>query len=335
MKNKVLIIAEAGVNHNGSLKVAKKLVDAAKFAGADIVKFQTFKANSLATVKAPKAKYQISKNKKKENQFEMLKKLELKYEHHLNLIKYCKQKKIEFLSSAFDITDLEFLKKLKLKRFKVPSGEITNYVYLNRIGSFKKKIILSTGMSNISEINKALSVIYKNGAKKNQITLLHCTSEYPATIDGLNLNAIKTLRNRFNLNVGYSDHTTNHITAVAAVALGAKIIEKHLTLDNDLAGPDHKSSLNPQNFKLMVKYIRQTEKSLGNGVKVPNRYEKKNIKIVRKSIVAKNKIKKGEIFSLENLCFKRPGYGISPMKIMKIIGKKAKKNFNKEDLIKV
>ena len=208
----------------------------------------------------------------------MLKKLELKYEHHLNLIKYCKQKKIEFLSSAFDITDLEFLKKLKLKRFKVPSGEITNYVYLNRIGSFKKKIILSTGMSNLSEINKALSIIYKNGVKKNQITLLHCTSEYPATIDGLNLNAIKTLRNRFNLNVGYSDHTTNHITAVAAVALGAKIIEKHLTLDNDLAGPDHKSSLNPQNFKLMVKYIRQTEKSLGDGVKVPNRYEKKILK---------------------------------------------------------
>ena len=196
MKNKVLIIAEAGVNHNGSLKIAKKLIDAAKSAGADIVKFQTFKASSLATSKAPKAKYQISQTKKKENQFEMLKKLELKYDYHLDLIKYCKSKNIEFLSSAFDLTDLDFLKKLKLKRFKVPSGEITNYLYLNKIGSFKKKIILSTGMSNLSEIKKALSIIYKKGIKKNQITLLHCTSEYPATVDALNLNAIKTLRKK-------------------------------------------------------------------------------------------------------------------------------------------
>ena len=335
MKNKVLIIAEAGVNHNGSLKIAKKLVDAAKFAGADIVKFQTFKASSLATSKAPKAKYQISKNMKKENQFQMLKKLELKYEYHLDLIKYCKLKKIEFLSSAFDLTDLDFLKKLKLKRFKIPSGEITNYLYLNKIGSFKKKIILSTGMSNLSEISKALSIIYKKGVKKKQITLLHCTSEYPATIDALNLNAITTLREKFNLTIGYSDHTTNCITAVAAVALGAQIIEKHLTLDNNFNGPDHKSSLNPQDFKLMVKYIRQTEKSLGNGIKIPNKYEKKNIKIVRKSIVAKNNIKKGELFSVKNLSFKRPGYGISPMKIMRILGKRAKKNFKKDDLIKI
>lgn len=335
MKDKVLIIAEAGVNHNGSLKMAKKLIDAAKFAGADIVKFQTFKASSLATAKAPKAKYQILKKKKKENQFEMLKKLELKYDYHLDLIKYCKVKNIEFLSSAFDLSDLIFLKKLKLKRFKIPSGEITNYLYLKKIGSFKKKIILSTGMSNLNEINKALSIIYKNGVKKNQITLLHCTSEYPATIDGLNLNAINTLRNKFNLNIGYSDHTTNYITAVAAVALGAKIIEKHLTLDNDLSGPDHKSSLNPQDFKSMVKFIRLTEKSLGNGVKIPNIYEKKNIKIVRKSIVAKYNIRKGEKFSIENLSFKRPGFGISPMKVMKIIGKRAKKNFQKDELIKV
>ena len=261
--------------------------------------------------------------------------MELKYDYHLDLIKYCKVKNIEFLSSAFDLSDLIFLKKLKLKRFKIPSGEITNYLYLKKIGSFKKKIILSTGMSNLNEINKALSIIYKNGVKKNQITLLHCTSEYPATIDGLNLNAINTLRNKFNLNIGYSDHTTNYITAVAAVALGAKIIEKHLTLNNDLSGPDHKSSLNPQDFKSMVKFIRLTEKSLGNGIKIPNRYEKKNIKIVRKSIVAKYNIRKGERFSIENLSFKRPGFGISPMKVMKIIGKRAKKNFQKDDLIKV
>jgi len=335
MKNKVIIIAEAGVNHNGSLKIAKKLIDAAKFAGADIIKFQTFKASSLATIKAPKAKYQILKSKTKENQFEMLKKLELKHDYHFDLIRYCRLKNIEFLSSAFDLTDLDFLKKLKLKRFKIPSGEITNYLYLKKIGSFKKKIILSTGMSNLNEIGKALSIIYKKGIKKNQITLLHCTSEYPAPIDGLNLNAITTLRKKFNLDIGYSDHTTNYITAVAAVALGAKIIEKHLTLDNNLIGPDHKSSLNPEDFKLMVKFIRQTEKSLGNGVKIPNKYEKKNIKIVRKSIVAKDNIRKGEIFSIKNLSFKRPGYGISPMKLMKVIGKKAKKNFKKDDLIKL
>lgn len=331
--NKTLIIAEAGVNHNGSLKRCFQLVDAAKKAGADIVKFQTFEADSLVTKKSPKAAYQ-KKNDSSKSQYEMLKKLQLSKENHYKIKNYCKKKKIEFLSSGFDISDLIFLKKLKIKRFKIPSGEITNYFYLKKIANFKKRTILSTGMSTMREISKAIEIFKKNGLKKDKISILHCSTEYPAEIEKLNLNAIQSLKKKFKLNVGYSDHSTSTLIPSIAVALGASIIEKHITLNNNLPGPDHKSSLNPKDFKAMVSNIRKTEKSFGNGIKKPNINEKKNIKIVRKSIVAKKNIKKGEKLTLFNLSFKRPGTGISPMNFKKILGKKANRNYKKDDFLK-
>lgn len=329
---KTLIIAEAGVNHNGSLSQCYKLIDAAKKAGADIVKFQTFNAETLSTKQSPKAEYQKKFNKK-ETQFEMLKKLELSKKNHFKIKNYCKKKQIEFLSSAFDIEDLIFLKKLRLKRFKVPSGEITNYLYLKKIANYKKEIILSTGMANIKEISTAIKVLQKNGLSKDKIKLLHCSSEYPADTSVLNLKAISTLRKKFKLDIGYSDHSMSLISPSIAISLGAKIIEKHITLNNNLKGPDHKSSLNPKDFKKMVENIRQTERSLGSGVKIPTKEEIKNSKIVRKSIVAKKIITKGEKFSLKNLTFKRPGTGISPMMINTLLKKKAKKNYQIDDLI--
>lgn len=329
---KTLIIAEAGVNHNGSLSQCYKLIDAAKKAGANIVKFQTFNAETLSTKQSPKAEYQKKFNKK-ETQFEMLKKLELSKKNHFKIKNYCKKKQIEFLSSAFDIEDLIFLKKLRLKRFKIPSGEITNYLYLKKIANYKKEIILSTGMANIKEISTAIKVLQKNGLSKDKIKLLHCSSEYPADTSVLNLKAISTLRKKFKLDIGYSDHSMSLISPCIAISLGAKIIEKHITLNNNLKGPDHKSSLNPKDFKKMVENIRQTERSLGSGVKIPTKEEKKNSKIVRKSIVAKKIITKGEKFSLKNLTFKRPGTGISPMMINTLLKKKAKKNYQIDDLI--
>ena len=331
---KILIIAEAGVNHNGSMKLAKKLVDAAKSSGADIVKFQKFKAETLATSFAPKAKYQIVKNKK-ENQFNMLRKLELSEKNHIKLKKYCKKKNIEFLSSGFDITDILFLKNLNLKRYKIPSGEITNYFYLKKIASLKKNAILSTGMSTIKEIKDAVNILKKNGLKNNNITLLHCTTDYPAHAKDLNLRAIITLKEKFKLEVGYSDHSLGTDTALVAVGLGAKVIEKHITLNRKYLGPDHRSSLEPKKFKEMVNKIRIAEKSLGDGKKTPTVNEKININIVRKSIVAKLPIKKGEKFTNKNLTFKRPGTGISPMIVNKIFGKFAKKNFKKDEIIKI
>ena len=330
---KTLIIAEAGVNHNGSLANCLKLVDAAKNAGADIVKFQTFQAKSLSTKDSPKADYQKKFNKK-ETQYEMLKKLELSRPNHFKIIDYCKKKKIEFLSSGFDIDDLEFLKKLNLRRFKVPSGELTNYYYLKKIASFKKEIILSTGMSNIKEIKQALNILLKFGLKKNKIKLLHCTSEYPASLSSLNLRAISALKKKFNMEVGYSDHSMSLVTPSIAVTLGAIIIEKHLTLHNKLVGPDHSSSLNPNDFCKMVNYIKQTESSMGTGKKIPSKKEIVNSKIVRKSIVVKKEIKKGEKFSIENLTFKRPGTGISPMKIKMLLQRNAKKNYKVDEIIK-
>ena len=331
--NKTLIIAEAGVNHNGSLKRCFQLVDAAKKAGADIVKFQTFEADSLVTKKSPKAAYQ-KKNDNSKSQYEMLKKLQLSKENHYKIKNYCKKKKIEFLSSGFDISDLIFLKKLKIKRFKIPSGEITNYFYLKKIANFNKRTILSTGMSTMREISKAIEIFKKNGLKKDKISILHCSTEYPAELEKLNLKAIQSLKKKFKLNVGYSDHSTSTLIPSIAVALGASIIEKHITLNNNLPGPDHKSSLNPKDFKAMVSNIRKTEKSFGNGIKKPNINEKKNIKIVRKSIVAKKNIKKGEKLTLFNLSFKRPGTGISPMNFKKILGKKANRNYKKDDFLK-
>jgi N,N'-diacetyllegionaminate synthase len=333
--NKTFIIAEAGINHNGSLKKALKLIDVAAEAGANAIKFQTFKTENLATDYAPKAEYQKYKSLKKETQFQMLKKLELTKAMHEACFKKCKKKKIIFISSAFEIESLNYLKKFKLSYFKVPSGEITNIPYLEVLGKFKKKIILSTGMSNIHEIKKAIKTLTTNGTKKNNITLMQCTSAYPVPYDEINLNTIATLRNVFKLNIGFSDHSLGVQASIAAVALGAKVIEKHLTLSKKLKGPDHRTSLNPKEFRFMVKSIRIVEKTLGDKTKKITKSEKKNIYIVRKSIVASTSIKKNEKFSNFNITCKRPGTGISPLFFKKLIGKKSMKNFNKNDLIRI
>ena len=332
---RTFIIAEAGVNHNGSLKKALKLINIAKLSGADAIKFQTFKAENIATQYAPKAEYQKFKSIKKETQFHMLKKLEFTYAMHQACLHECNKKKIIFISSAFDIESLYFLKKLNLDYFKVPSGEITNIPYLEVLGKFKKKIILSTGMSNISEIKKALKTLMINGAKKKNITLMQCTSAYPVPYEEINLNTIATLRDIFKLNVGFSDHSLGVQASIAAVALGAKVIEKHLTLSKKLKGPDHKASLVAKEFKFMVQGIRIVEKALGDKIKKVTKSEKKNIYIVRKSIVASIKIKKNEKFSVFNITCKRPGTGISPLFFKKLIGKKSIKNFNENDLITI
>jgi N,N'-diacetyllegionaminate synthase len=333
--NKTFIIAEAGVNHNGSLKKALKLIDVAASSGANAIKFQTFKAENLATNYTPKAEYQKFKALKKETQFQMLKKLELTDAMHKACYKECKRKKIIFISSAFDIESLSYLKKFKLSYFKVPSGEITNIPYIEVLGKFKKKIILSTGMSSISEIKKAVKTFIINGTKKNNITLMHCTSAYPAPYNEINLNAIATLRNKFKLNVGFSDHSLGVQASVAAVALGAKFIEKHLTLSKKLRGPDHRASLNPKEFEFMVQSIRIIEKVLGSKIKQITKSEKKNIHAVRKSIVASTIIKKNDKFNNYNITCKRPGNGISPLFFKKLIGKKAMKNFHKNELIRL
>ena len=333
--SRTFIIAEAGVNHNGSLKKALKLIDAAALAGANAIKFQTFKAENLATDYAPKAKYQKHKSLKKETQFQMLKKLEFTDVMHKACFNRCKKKKIIFISSAFDIESLNYLKKFKLSYFKVPSGEITNIPYLEALGKFGKKIILSTGMSNIYEIKKAIKTLIVNGTKKNNITLMQCTSAYPAPYDEINLNVISTLRNSFKLKIGFSDHSLGVQASIAAVALGAKFIEKHLTLSKKLKGPDHRASLDPSEFKFMVQSIRIVEKVLGSHIKQITKSEKKNIHIVRKSIVASTKIKKNERFSNFNITCKRPGTGISPLFFERLIGKKSIKDFNKNALIKL
>lgn len=332
--NKTFIIAEAGVNHNGSLKKALKLIDVAASVGANAIKFQTYITEKLATDYAPKAEYQKYKSLKKETQFQMLKKLEFTDEMHKACFKKCKKKKIIFISSAFDIGSLNYLKKFKLSYFKVPSGEITNIPYLEVLGKFAKKVILSTGMSSICEIKKAIQTLVINGTKRNNITLMQCTSAYPAPYDEINLNTIATLRGSFKLNIGFSDHSLGVQASIAAAAVGAKIIEKHLTLSKKLKGPDHRASLDPKEFKFMVQSIRIVEKILGDKIKKITKSEKKNIYIVRKSIVALTKIKKNEKFSNFNITCKRPGTGISPLFFKKLIGKKSIKNFNKNDLIR-
>ena len=333
--NKTFIIAEAGVNHNGSLKKALKLIDVAAAAGANAIKFQTFKAKNLATDYAPKAEYQKYRSLKQETQFQMLKKLEFTEVMHKTCLKKCKKKKIIFISSAFDIESLNYLKKFKLSYFKVPSGEITNIPYLEVLGKFGKKVILSTGMSNIYEIKKAIKTLTTNGTKKNNITLMQCTSAYPAPYDEINLNVMATLRNRYKLSIGFSDHSLGVQASIAAVALGAKVIEKHLTLNRKLKGPDHIASLDPNEFKFMTQSIRIVEKVLGDKIKQITKSERKNISIVRKSIVASTKIKKNERFSNSNITCKRPGTGISPIFFKKLIGMKSAKNFNKNELIKL
>jgi N,N'-diacetyllegionaminate synthase len=331
--NKTFIIAEVGVNHDGSLQKALKLINVAAAAGANAIKFQTFRAENLATDYAPKAEYQKYKSLKNETQFQMLKKLELTDAMHKACFEKCKKKKIIFISSAFDIESLNYLKKFNLSYFKVPSGEITNIPYLEVLGKFRKKVFLSTGMSNIYEIKKAIKTLIANGTKKDNITLMQCTSAYPAPYNEINLNTIATLRNSLKLNIGFSDHSIGVYASIAAVALGAEVIEKHLTLSKNLKGPDHRASLDPSEFKFMVQGIRIVEKTLGDKIKKITKSEKKNIYIVRKSIVALTKIKKNEKFSNFNITCKRPGTGISPLFFKQLIGKKSLKNFNKNDLI--
>ena len=329
----VFIIAEAGVNHNGSIKLAYKLIDAAIESGANAVKFQTFRAENFVIRDTEKAEYQKQNDNSNESQFDMLKKLELSIDDHKNLIDYCNIKGITFLSSPFDIESINLLAELNLKIFKIPSGEITNLPYLRRIGSFNKEVILSTGMSNLKEIGEALKILINAGTSKEKITVLHANTMYPTPMKDVNLMAMQTIRDKFDISVGYSDHTLGIEVDIAAVALGATVIEKHFTLDKKMDGPDHVASLDASELKSMVAAIRNIELALGSKVKDLTDSEKPNIEIARKSIVAKTKIKKSEVFSDENLTTKRPGSGISPMKWDSIIGKAANRDYNLDDLL--
>ena len=330
-EKKVFFIAEAGVNHNGKLKNALKLIDIASKAGADAIKFQTWKTDLLMTKVTKTTLYQ-KKNTKYKSQYEMAKKLELKYDEFLSLKNYCNKRNIMFLSTADDFESADFLRNLQ-EIFKIGSGEINNYPFLKYIGSFKKKIILSTGISTMSEIKKATDTLLIAGTKKNNITLLHCNSEYPSPYEDINLLAMKSIQDKFKLNVGYSDHSLGTEVSIAAVALGAVVIEKHFTFNTEAIGPDHKSSIGPKELKKLINSIRIVEKSLGNSIKKPTKSEIKNINSIRKSIVAKNNICKGDIFDENNLTVKRPGTGKSPMMWLKIMGKKANKNYKKNDFI--
>lgn len=329
----VFIIAEIGVNHNGDLLLAKKMILEAKKAGVDAVKFQSFKADKLVAKDAKKADYQVKNTGKQESQYDMIKKLELSEEDHIYLKKICDDEGIMFLSSPFDEESAKLLLSLGIDTVKIPSGEITNLPYLENIGSLYKNIILSTGMSNLDEIKEAIKVLNKNNDKN--ITVLHCNTEYPTPMEDVNLLAIKTMEKELNLPIGYSDHTDGIEVSIGAVALGATVIEKHFTLDKTLEGPDHKASLEPKELKMLVDGIRNIEKALGNGIKVPSSSEKKNIPIARKSIVAKTNIKKGDIFTEENLTIKRPGDGISPMKWYNVLGQRAKKDFVADERIEL
>ncbi len=327
------IIAEAGVNHNGSMELAKKLIDVAVEAGADAVKFQTFKAEKVISKFAQKAEYQRKTTDSQESQLEMVKKLELSFENFVELKKYCDERNIIFLSTPFDIESARFLHKQGLEIFKIPSGEITNYLLLREISSYNKKIILSTGMADLGEIEDAIDLLVESGTIRENITLLHCTTEYPAPIEETNLKAILTLKEAFKLPVGYSDHTQGIEIPIAAVAMGATVIEKHFTLDKNLPGPDHKASLELDELKSMIKAIRNIEKAMGNGIKKPSPSELKNRDIARKSIVSARKIKKGEILTEENLTVKRPGTGISPMRWKEVIGKMANRDYEEDEVI--
>lgn len=327
------IIAEAGVNHNGSFELAKQLIDKAVWAGADCIKFQTFNSKNLVSKNAQKAEYQKKTTDSSESQLDMLKKLELSKEEFVELRDYCNQKGIMFLSTPFDLESIDFLASIGVKTWKIPSGEITNYPFLRAIGKRKESVIMSTGMCTLDEVSDAIKVLKDFGTK--DITLLHCTTEYPAPYDSVNLNAMLTLQNEFGFNIGYSDHTNGIEVPVAAVAMGATVIEKHFTLDKNMEGPDHKASLEPDELKQMVQSIRNVEVALGDRIKKPSEAEKRNIAIVRKSIVAACEIKKGEVFTEENLTAKRPGNGISPMKWGGVLGKTAVRDFDADEIIEV
>jgi len=330
---KVKIILEAGINHNGSLNLAKKMVDVAAKSGADFIKFQTFKADYLVTKYAKRASYSLKNFKKNLTHYEMLKKFELSEKDHFVLIKYCKKKNIRFLSSPFSIESFDFLNKLKIETIKIPSGEITNLPFLRHIGKHKKKVIISTGMSYLNEVKEALQILIKAGTTKKNITVLHCNTEYPSPFSDINLKAMLAMKKKLGVKIGYSDHSLGTIVPIAATAMGASIIEKHFTLNKKLSGPDHKASLSPSEVYQMVDGIRATEKILGSNIKQPTLSEKKNKVSARKSIVAKIFISKGDKFTEHNLTSKRPGNGISPMNWNKVIGKKSKKNYKKDDLI--
>ncbi|MEE1085315.1 MAG: N-acetylneuraminate synthase [Paludibacteraceae bacterium] len=330
----VLIIAEAGVNHNGSLDIAKQLIDKAVEAGVDIIKFQTFKSEKLVSKAARQAEYQQRNiGKKDEGQLAMLKKLELSHADHEELMAYCHEKGIRFFSTAFDMDSIEYLHSLDLGLWKIPSGEITNYPYLRKIAQYHEPVILSTGMCELSDIEATVNVLVEFGVEKEQITILHCNTEYPTPYEDVNLRAMLEIRDRFGVNVGYSDHTKGIEVPIAAVALGATVIEKHFTLDKNMEGPDHKASLEPDELKSMVVAIRNIERALGAGHKTVSESEQKNIEIARKSIVAACPIKKGEMFTEDNLTVKRPGNGISPMRWNEVIGKVATKEFEEEEMI--
>ncbi len=329
---RVLIIAEAGVNHNGSLETAEKLVKTAKECGADIVKFQTMNVHALVSKYAGLAEYQKKNLGTHESQKEMLEKLALKKEEFYMLARCCRKTGIKFLSTPFDIDSIHFLNPLQ-DIWKIPSGEITNYPYLVEIAETGKEVILSTGMSTLEETEEAVKTLKEHGS--GRITLLHCTTEYPAPVEDVNLRAMETMRNRIHCDVGYSDHTSGIEISIAAAAMGACVIEKHFTLDRNMAGPDHRASLEPEELKAMIGAIRRVERSLGDGIKIPSESEKKNRDIARKSIVAKRRIEQGEIFSRENITTKRPGNGISPMKWNQVMGTRAVRMFEEDELIEL
>lgn len=329
----VFIIAEAGVNHNGSIQTAKKLIDVASQSGADAVKFQTFKTENLVSKNAQKADYQKKTTDASESQFDMIKKLELDIDTHHALIQYCETKNIMFLSTPFDIESIDLLHNLGLKIFKIPSGEVTNLPYLRKIGNLNKKVILSTGMANIGEIEDALEVLINAGTKKENITILHANTMYPTPYEDVNLKAMVTIGNTFDVDYGYSDHTLGIEVDIAAVALGASCIEKHFTLDKNMEGPDHKASLNPNELSQMITAIRNIELALGSAIKKASESETPNIQVVRKSIVANKKIKQGEILTPNNITTKRPATGINPMRWDEIIGSIATKDYEKDELI--
>ena len=333
---RTLIIAEAGVNHNGDIAKVKALLDKGAEAGVDLVRFQTFKASNLVTKQAKRAAYQDKNTQDNDSQYEMLKKLELSQAVHQELIDYCTKKGVQFLSTGFDFESLEFLAGLGITIAKIPSGEITNLPYLRKVATLFPEVILSTGMANITEIKDAVKVLTDNGVSKDKITVLHCNTEYPTPMEDVNLKAMLHIQRELGVPVGYSDHTLGIEVPIAAVALGATVIEKHFTLDKTLPGPDHKASLEPEELKAMVSAIRNIEKAIGgSGLKEVSKSEAKNKPIARKSIVATKAIKKGDLFSVENLTIKRPGTGISPMQWDEVIGKTAKKDFEEDDLIEL
>jgi len=331
--SKVTIIAEAGVNHNGSVALARKMIDAAAATGVDYVKFQTFKAEKSVTMTAPKAEYQKSTTGVAESQYEMIRKLELDVEAHQELIKHCKKRRIRFLSTAFDLESIDLLIELGVDLFKIPSGEITNLPYLRKIAKMGKPVILSTGMATLGEIENAIKVLTDSGCSRDDLTVLHCNTQYPTPMSAVNLRAMQTIQDAFKVSVGYSDHTLGIEIPIAATALGACVIEKHFTLDRNMEGPDHAASLEPQELKEMVSAIRNVEQALGDGIKLPSESEYPNRAIARKSIVAAKSIKEGELFSETNLTAKRPGTGISPMRWDEMMGQPATRAYEPDELI--